>query len=184
MKLDVFDVVVLTIHANHDEIVNNTSIQKLIYFHTRLIKNLDISYPVHNFFGPSSPNVTEALGSLSDFSYVDRSVVSSYFEVFNYKLTDTGIEYAKTIVEKYPCESKKIFEIVEICQKCCELKPISLSFAAKIYHILENSKDQHGLEYSLKDVKTIVKDLDWTTSKKDTADGIALLEKLHLISSL
>ena len=183
MKLDVFDVIALTVHANDDEIINKTAIQKLIYFHTTIIKNIDISEHIHYFYGPFNREVSTALEDMTEFSYIDQNIISRYYETCNYRLTDNGIKYAKTVMEKYPSEFEKISETIETCRKYCELKPAPLSYAAKAHHILENSKDMHKKSYSAKDVKTIAKDFDWNISKKDAAAGLAILQNLRLVSS-
>ena len=60
MGLDVFDVIALTLHANDNEIRSKTTVQKLIYFHTVMIKDLDISNYTHHFYGPFNREVSIA----------------------------------------------------------------------------------------------------------------------------
>ena len=61
MGLDVFDVIALTLYANDNEITSKTTVQKLIYFHTVMIKDLDISNYTHHFYGPFNREVSIAL---------------------------------------------------------------------------------------------------------------------------
>ncbi len=184
MGLDVFDAIALTIHANNDEIASKTTIQKLIYFHTVTIKNLDISNYTHYFYGPFNREVSTALEDMSEFSYIDQNIISGYYETYNYRLTDNGIKYAETAMGKYSDEFKTISKTIEICNEYCELKPTPLSYAAKAHYILANSKNQFKDKYSAEDVKTIAKDFDWNISAKDALTGLTLLQNLDLVSTL
>ena len=183
MGLDVFDAIALTIHVNDDEIVSKTSIQKLVYFHTITIKDLDISDYTHYFYGPFNRQVSIALEDMSEFSYIDQNVVSGYYETCSYKLTENGIRYAKNAVNKYPDEFKRISETVKICKEYCDLKQSPLSYAAKAHYILSNSKDPHKERFTPEDVKNIAKDFDWKISKEDALNGLKLLQRLNLVDS-
>ena len=181
MGLDVFDAIALTIHTNNNEITSKTTIQKLIYFHTKIIENLDISNYVHHFYGPFNREVSIALEDMSDFSYIDQNIISGYYETYNYKLTEKGIQYAKTAKKKYPEEFKKILDTLNICKEYCELKPNPLSYAAKAFYISTKSKKGKEENYSIENLKTRAKDFDWNISTDDTSIGIKLLEKLKLV---
>ena len=174
--------IALTIHANNNEIVSKTTVQKLIYFHTVTIKELDISNYTHHFYGPFNREVSIALEDMSEFSYIDQNVISRYYETYSYKLTENGIRYAKTVKRKYHEEFEKISKTLGICKHDCSLKPAPLSYAAKAHYILTNSQDR--LErFSTEDVKRIAKDFDWNISEKDAQKGLEPLQKLNLVSS-
>ena len=183
MGLDVFDAIALTIHANNNVIISKTTVQKLIYFHTVTISNLDISNYSPHFYGPFNHEVSTALEDMSEFSYIDQNIISGYYETYNYKLTDKGIKYAETAKEKYPDEFKIILNTLNICKEYYELKPNPLSYAAKAFYILTNSKEGLDGNYSAENVKTIAKDFDWNVSTDDALTGIELLEKLNLVST-
>ena len=183
MGMDVFDVIALTIHANNNTIVGKTTIQKLIYFHTVVIKNIDISEYTHYFYGPFNREVSVALEDMSEFSYIEQNIVSRYYETYKYTLTNNGIQYASTTKDQYPNEFKKISETTEICNKHCDLRSTRLSYAAKAYYVLTNSKNEFTEKYSVQDITTIAKDFDWNISDKDAEDGISLLQKLNLVST-
>ena len=183
MAIDVFDAIALTIHANDNEITSKTTVQKLIYFHTTLIKNLDISDYTHHYYGPFSREVSIALEDMSEFSYIDQNIISGYYETYRYRLTNSGINYAQTTANKYPNEFKEISKTIQTCNKYCKLKPVPLSYAAKSHYILVNSKDRLEKTHYAEDVKTIAKDFDWNISTKDAETGLELLQKLNLVSS-
>ena len=183
MGLDVFDVIALTLHANDNEITSKTTVQKLIYFHTVMIKDLDITSYTHHFYGPFNREVSIALEDMSDFSYIEQNIISRYYETYNYKLTEKGVKYAETVKQNYPEEFKTISNTLKICKKDYALKPAPLSYAAKAYYILTSSEDGINGRYSAEDVKTIAEDFDWNISQQDTATGIKLLENLHLVST-
>jgi len=153
MGLDVFDAIALTIHANGDEITSKTSIQKLIYFHSVTIKDLDISDYTHYLYGPFNRQVSIALEDMSEFSYIEQNMVSGYYETYSYKLTENGIRYAENATKKYPGEFKTMSDTIQICKEYCKLKPSLLSYAAKAHYILSNSKDRLDEKFTPDDVK-------------------------------
>ena len=183
MGLDAFDAIALTIHANNDEITSKTTVQKLIYFHTVTIPNLDISSYTLHFYGPFNHKVSTALEDMSEFSYIDQNIISRYYEIYSYKLTDNGIKYAESTRQKYSDEFKIISKTLQTCKEYYELKPSSLSYAAKAHYILANSGDKLQGKYSINDVKTIANDFDWNISKKDVVTGLELLQNLDLVST-
>lgn len=182
MGIDVFDTIALTLYANdNNKITGRTAIQKLIYFHTMTVENLHISDYVHYFYGPFSHYVANALESMSEFSFIDRRVISSYYETYEYELTRKGIEYAKDAKRKYLDEFETISQIVQICKEYNGLTSTSLSYAAKAHYILAKSGNGHS-GYSAKDVREIAKDFDWEISPDDAQNGLELLQKLDLVS--
>ena len=183
MELDVFDVIALTIHANKDEITSKTTVQKLIYFHTVMIKNLDIPDYVHHYYGPFSREVSIALDDMSEFSYINQNIISSYYETYSYNLTKNGIKYAESAKGKYPKEFKTISTTLKTCEEYCRLEPAPLSYAAKVHYVLENSRDQSQDKYLPENVKTTAKNFGWDISLDEASEGFKLLKKLGLDSS-
>ena len=183
MELDVFDVIALTIHANNDEITSKTTVQKLIYFHTVMIKNLDIPDYVHHYYGPFSREVSIALDDMSEFSYINQNIISSYYETYSYNLTKNGIKYAESAKGKYPKEFETISATLKTCEKYCGLEPAPLSYAAKVHYILEKSRDQSQDKDLAGSVKTIAREYGWNISLDEVSKGFKLLKKLGLASS-
>lgn len=181
MKMDVFDAIALTIHANGNDMDYRTTVQKMIYFHTVKIENLDISDYVHHFYGPFNSEVAAALEDMSAFSYISQGVISRYYETYNYKLTESGIEYAETAKQEYPEEFEMIDKTLLTCKAHCGLKAEPLSYATKAHHILSNSEDESDT-YSAEDVKRIAQYFGWKISSDDAQAGLELLQKLDLVS--
>ena len=182
MGLDVFDVIVLTIHANDDEnaIKGRTTIQKLIYFNTLNIRELDISNYEHYFYGPFSRKVAVALDDLVGFSFVDQNVMPGLYRTNNYRLTKSGIKYAKTTKEEYPDEFEKIRETLKICKEHCKLRQSPLSYAAKAHYSLAGS-DRDQRRYTEEEVRDIAQNFDWNISANDAKTGMAVLQDLGLV---
>jgi len=183
MGLDVFDAIALTVHASNDEIASSTSMQKLIYFHSVTIKDLDVGDYTHYLYGPFNRQVSIALEDMSEFSYVEQNTVSVYYETCSYKLTENGIKYAENAVRKYPDESKIMANTIRVCREYCELRPTPLSYAAKAHYVLSNSEGRPKERFTSEDVKDVAKGFDWKISEEDAMTGLKLLQKLDLVDS-
>ena len=156
-KMDVYDVVAMTIHANGDKMSNRTTIQKLIYFHTQKSPNLEITPYAHHFYGPFNCQVASALEEMTAFSYLDEKFVSGQYQTYHYTLTNSGKEYAKRVTEEFKEESASIADTVEICKSHCKLKAMPLSYAAKAHYILNHPENEGQGHYTIKDVQKIGK---------------------------
>ena len=178
-KLDVYDVIALTLDSNNNELHNRTTLQKLIYFETLKIEPLKtITYQNH-FYGPFSYQVAAALDEMVAFSRINEQTSSTYnHESYHYMLTKPGKKYASDVKDKFSKQFNVISDIVKICDKHCNLQANPLSYAAKAHYILVNGgKDQ----YTIDDVRETAKKFEWNISEKDAKNGINLLEKLELV---
>lgn len=181
MGLDVYDAIALTIYARDDHrLASRTTMQKLIYFHTVIIKGLDIPRYTPHFYGPYNRNVSIALEEMSEFSYIDQRIISRYYDTHVYKLTEAGVRYAENAAKKYPAEYERMGEIIRACDDHCKLKPSPLSYAAKSHYIMASSGG--GAPRSPGGVRSVAKDFDWDISEDDVREGISLLQKLGLAS--
>lgn len=177
---DVYDAIALTIHANNNEISNRTTIQKLIYFHTLRIKELQVSYRNH-FYGPFSSKVASALDEMVAFSYLDaRTTVRYNHESYRYTLIDAGEKYVANAKETFQDEYNIINETVKICNEHCKLKATELSYSAKAHYILANTKNDG---YTTHDIEEVAKKFDWDVSETNAETGMKLLENLHIVAS-
>ena len=179
--MDVYDSIALTIEANDGKIRGRTAIQKLIYFHTVKIPNLDICSYRHYFYGPFSREVASALEDMSAFSYLNEIAFSGLYDSYSYELTTRGKEYANKGKNSFTKEYEAISDTVKTCQEFCELKSEPLSCAAKAYYILTHTKDGMEGKYTNEDVTKVAKNFDWDISNENIDKGISLLQKLSLV---
>ncbi len=180
--MNVYDVIALTIHSNEDVISNRTTMQKLVYFNSIMIKGVKVRPYAHHFYGPFSGEVAVALEEMSAFSYLNEIRHSGFYESYTYELTTKGKEYAKIVSEQYPDEFKKITDIVTTCKDFCELKANPVSYAAKAHYVLVNTEECRTGQYTIDDVSRAAANFDWNISKDDVEKGISLLQKLNLVS--
>ena len=177
-KLDVYDAIALTIHANDDTLSNRTTLQKLIYFETLQLKPLKtISYRNH-FYGPFSYQVASALDEMVAFSYLHEQSSSRYNYGYDYKIAKSGIKYAQDLETKFNSYFKIISNIVKICKEYCKLHATPLSYSAKAHYILVNGGKN---QYTIDDVREAARKFEWDISADDAKRGIDLLEKLNLV---
>ena len=181
--MNVYDTITLTIYSNDGIINGRTTIQKLIYFNSIKISNVDIQTYTHYFYGPFSSEVAIALEKMVILSYVNEISYSGFYDTYKYQLTEKGKQYAKRLLLEYPQEFKKISDIVIKCKKFCELKPKPLSFAAKAYYILINTDEGRKGKYDLDDVRDVAENFDWSISTEDVKTGVSLLQELNLVQT-
>lgn len=177
-KLDVYDAITLTLHANNDKLSNRTTLQKLIYFETLKLEPLKTVTYRNHFYGPFSYQVASALDETVAFSYLREQASSRYgHESYNYELTESGKKYAHGVKTEFSDQFETIRSIVEVCDEHCKLQATPLSYSAKAHYILVNGgKDQ----YTIDDVREAAEKFEWEISADDAERGIALLGKLDL----
>ena len=180
--MNVYDVIALTIQSNGGVVENRTAIQKLIYFVSKIVPNIEIKPYRHYFYGPFSREVASSLEEMSAFSYINEIVRSGFYEKYEYNLTEKGRKYAQSLSEQYPEEFNKISQIVTICNDFCELRANPLSFAAKAYYVLVNTKEGLAGQYTVDDVSRVATTFDWKISQRDTETGVELLQRLGLVN--
>ncbi len=184
-SLDVYDTIAITIASNDGEIVGRTAIQKLVYFNTLKIPSIIISSYYHHFYGPYNHEVASALEEMVAFSYLEEKPFLGYTNVgYSYVLTNQGTTIANTIKKKFPTEFETISKTVQICNEFCSLKSAPLSYAAKAYYILRNTKGRKQGKYGAVDVERVAQNFDWEILKEDAQTGIELLEKLGLVEAV
>ena len=179
--MNVYDVIALTIHSNSDVLESRTAIQKLIYFISQTVRNIEIKPYRHYFYGPFSREVASSLEAMYAFSYLNEIAHSGFYEKYEYRLTTKGKTYAQSISEQHPDAFKQISNIVATCSNFCELKTNPLSFAAKAHYILVNT-EAGRTGYTLDDVRRVATSFDWEISRKDAETGISLLQRLKLVN--
>jgi hypothetical protein len=179
---NIHDAIVLTLKANDGEITSKTTMQKLLYFYTMKSKTLNTVQHIRSFYGPFSRQVAFALDDLREFSFMDEKVTSGYYEIYHYKLTKDGEDYAERISKEHPEEYEIILNVVKTCKKYCDLEPLPLSYAAKSHYIITHSKNGSQKECTIANVTEVAKNFNWKISQEDVDNGLALLKTLGYIS--
>ena len=156
--------------------------QKLVYLACKSDKKLELPNYTAHYYGPYSSEVGDALKGLvaHDFVKEIRSQDGDYI-TYEYELTDDGHEIVNDkISNEHKHEYENIKKIVETCKKYCDdkLDINELSYAAKIYHVLEGER---GSNITLNEVMKKAKDYKWKINPKGATRGAKLLEVLGLV---
>ena len=181
--MDVYDTIYAILSAKGNTTVGRTAIQKLVYFSCQKIYGLDIPPYTPHYYGPFSPGVGQALAKLVSYSFVSEAVIPGMlYGGYSYSLTDDGIKISENTKKDHRDKFDKIGSIVRTCQTFCDLEAVSLSYASKIYHML-NSQDEGEDELSFDNAVEKAKRIGWKVSPPDVRQGAELLEKLELVKT-
>ena len=153
LLLDEHTVVILALYAAGGTIEGKTTLQKLCYF-ASIKSGLDFGYEPH-FYGPYSKAISRATDELivSDF-ILERGRITRYDRViYTYSLTNDGINIARDLKKQKPELYSILKEIFEICDKTVGNNILILSWAAKIYYLLQKK----GKLITYKEIKKIGK---------------------------
>ena len=180
--MDTRDIIRLVLKANKGKICGRTAMQKLVYLACKSDKKLELPNYTAHYYGPYSSEVGDALKGLvaHDFVKEIRSQDGDYI-TYEYELTDDGHEIVNDkISNEHKHEYENIKKIVETCKKYCDdkLDINELSYAAKIYHVLEGER---GSNITLNEVMKKAKDYKWKINPKGATRGAKLLEVLGLV---
>lgn len=177
-KLDVYDVIVLTIHANNNRLSGRMTLQSLIYFETLKIKDLAFIEYCPYFCGPFSDRVVSALYETVAFSQLAEHVTFRYRpETYRYELTESGTKYASDTKVEHSASYDVICGIVDTCREHCDLSITPLSNSTKSHYILHNKNND---QCTFSDVCNLAKGFGWQLLEEDVENGMKLLEKLKL----
>lgn len=163
------------------EIRGRTLLQKRVYFLGELTGE---EYDFHpHYFGPYSPVVMDALGSLVGAGFVDETVKPlqgppgrfGERRVFKYSLTPDG----KQVVEARKDELARFDgPISKITGHPIANNPELLSIAAKVHYIVGESRVA-----SVEAIRTRASELDWKVAPQEINQVLAYLEHLGLAAS-
>jgi uncharacterized protein YwgA len=165
-------------------IQGRTKLQKVLYFVSELLA-IPEGYAPH-FYGPYSPSVASAVSSLANAEFIreDRECFSSNFAGndfptyrFSYSLTEKG----KRAVEAFRAEKGEEFsKFSKLTKEILGLSDdyILLSYAAKVYCILEKSASKGKDTQAISEVAHSAKDFGWKLSESQISEGVELLQKI------
>ena len=180
-ELDVFDTIGLTLASNDKKIVGRTTIQKLIYFET--IKIPEIQLKQHYFayfYGPFNKDVAKSLEQMVIFDILEERKTRDNHGSYVYKVSDKGAPLVDKLINKFENTYKKIENIVNICNKHCDLDPTPLSFAAKVHFMMSSPKSKKPITNN--ELVEIGESLGWKLTKSDIKEGAELLDQLNLVN--
>jgi len=175
--LDEHTVIILALYAAGGTIEGKTTLQKLCYF-ASIKSGLDLGYEPH-FYGPYSKAISRATDELitSDF-ILERGRITQYDRlIYTYSLTNDGISIAQDLKKQKPELYSILEEIVKVCTKTVGNNILILSWAAKIYYLLQKK----GKQITYKEIMKIGKKLGWKLSEKEIDSGVKLLSALGLV---
>jgi hypothetical protein len=185
--MDTLDALLDIIALNEGRITGRTTLQKLGYF-SKVFLVIHPEYRAH-YYGPYSATVAETLDDLVAMGFLDKNLetrqnthyaVSPDWKRYSYTITPDGKKYLNSLRKHndLASEEDKLKNIIGICRDEAGLDPYILSWAAKVHFILSESCRAMTIEEVQKSAAT----LNWELGGKQIEKGIALLEKLKLIT--
>lgn len=179
--MDVYEIIESILDANGGEIKGRTAIQKLVYLAQNAIPELESTPYKPHYYGPFSSELGLALEKLVSYSFVtETKVPGTMYGGYNYKLTTDGQKVIDAIKKEKKEEYEEIRDLVNTCKKFCKLKIAPLSFASKIFYMLNAHKgDAEAL--TINEAITNAKELGWRVSSDNVEQGAKLLEELKLV---
>jgi hypothetical protein len=164
----------------NQEIKGRTLLQKRLYFLSVLIGE-DYEFQPH-YFGPYSPLVSEALGSLVGAGFVDEVVrplagpPGRFGErrLFKYSLTDDG----RNVVAVRKKELARFdTAIAKIADHPVARDPELLSIAAKVHYIVGESGGA-----SIDEIREQASELAWKVKAEEINQVLVYLKQLGLVT--
>lgn len=179
--MDVYEIIESILDANGGEIRGRTAIQKLVYLAHHTIPQLEVPQYKPHYYGPFSSELGLALEKLVSYSFVSETKIPGTMnEGHNYRLTEDGQKVIDAIKNEKKEDYEKIKQLVDTCKEFCDLKIAPLSYASKIFYMLDaQGKDSEKL--TTKDAVKNAKELGWKVSSDNVEQGAKLLEKLELV---
>ncbi len=180
--MDVYEVIESILDANGGEIRGRTAIQKLVYLAHHTIPELEIPQYRPYYYGPFSSELGLALEKLVSYSFVSETKIPGTLnEGYNYGLTSDGQKVIDGVKNEKKEEYNKIKMLVETCKNFCGLRIAPLSYASKIFYMLDAQSDDSE-KLTVDDAVKNAKKLKWKVSPNNVEDGTKLLEKLGLVT--
>lgn len=169
-------VMLLMIDAAGGSVEGRTTLQKWFYFASVKTK-LDFGFIPH-FYGPYSEVVTRTLNDLiaSDFLYEAGRVTRHDRIIYTYTLTEDGKKISADLRERHNELYQTLKEIVDTCTNVVGNNINILSWAAKVYYLLQSK----GKQITYGEIKNIGKNLGWKLSEDEIDSAVKLLSALKL----
>ncbi|CFX11685.1 Uncharacterized [Syntrophomonas zehnderi OL-4] len=160
-----------------------TLIQKKAYF-LNVLLDLGLPYNPH-YYGPYSPELDNSIGKCKALGLVEQNTVGfgvdgeTGFEKkrFDYKLTADGEEVLRDLEKRKPEEYREIKDCLKKLSLAGDEDYVSLSIAAKTYHILKES----DTDIRSDEVANEAKQLGWEISQSSIDKAVGFLSKMGMI---
>ncbi len=135
------ELILAIISANGNHIEGKTTIQKLAYFSALVVPVTDTLVFRPHFYGPYSAQVDSQLDKSTVLGFLDQSTRTTINEriIYGFRLTDQGEQIATLLHRRHGDEIEKVRAVVSTCRKFAGLNPLTLSYAAKVHHILRRT---------------------------------------------
>ena len=175
--MEVFELVIALLSALPQGIKGRTVVQKLGYFASVKLK-MEAGYAA-DFYGPFSSKVAEQLQNLAELDFVvERGRHTSYNRtMYNYYLTEDGLELSQKAKEEYPKQFAVIRKIVGKCDETVHCNYNVLSWAAKVHFVVSRA----GKAMSRAEAIDASQSFGWKLSEDEVESAIRLLSALGLI---
>lgn len=167
---------ILTINAAGGSIKGRTTLQKWLYF-ISVKTGLKFGFIPH-FYGPYSEDISSLVNALiaSDFLQETGKITGYSRIMYTYALTEDGRRIAKDLRKKHKQLYKTLKEVVDTCSNVAGNSTSILSWAAKIYYLLQ----KQGSEITYSKLRSESRSLGWSLSKEEVDSGAKLLAALKL----
>jgi len=175
--MEILDALLMILKSSPNGIGGKTAIQKIAYF-VSIELGLEMNFFPH-YYGPYSRTVSKTLQALCDFDFVDDEVIltSNNRSMHCYKLNNDGEKIIDSIIQEYPTYYEKIKEIVDKINPFMKDNYYVLSWAAKIYYILDESEKPITEEEIIK----LAERHDWKLTSSEIESAKKLLLSLGLV---
>ncbi len=167
--------------ANHGQLDGKTTVQKLVYFSEWLnipLKESPTFLP--HFFGPYSAEVDFQLDKLAAYGFLEATTRATINDrlMYSYQLTPQGKQVLHSIQKQFPKELDAVKTLIETAKEASGLNPSTLSYAAKVHHILSKLNRPATIE----ELRKRARDKGWRVDEKDIVKGAKLLSVLSKIA--
>jgi hypothetical protein len=175
--MEIFELVLALLSTIPEGIKGRTVLQKLGYFASVKLK-IDAGYAA-DFYGPYSPAVAEHLQNMVELDFVVEKGRQTLHNrtMYNYSLTEDGLELAKKVKEEYPKEYAVVRNIVRKCGRTVHCNYNVLSWAAKVHFVL------HRADKAMTRAEAIdaSQSFGWKLDQEEVESAVRLLLALGLI---
>lgn len=175
--MEIFELVIALLSAIPEGIKGRTVVQKLGYFASVELK-IDAGYAA-DFYGPFSSKVAEQLQNMVELDFVVEKGRQTLHNrtMYNYSLTEDGLELAQKVKEEYPKEYAVINDIVRKCGETVHCNYNVLSWTAKVHFVLNRVRKAMTRAEAIDTSQSF----GWKLSHEEVESAIRLLLLLGLI---